>query len=199
MDALIGDLLGDGHIRFHSKKANNARMEFTFSTKNLPYLHYLKYVVYSVLCTQSKPTPWPNPKIGKLVSQYWFSTRSLPLFTKLHKEWYKEIDGKNRKIVPLNIKEILRARGLAHWIMGDGYCNNNVISICTDCYTHEEVNLLIKTLDSNFNLKAKLAKRIKENGKVCWIIKFKSASIEKIREIVVPYIIPEILYKLNIK
>lgn len=33
MNALIGDLLGDGHIRFHNKKAKNVRMEFTFSTK----------------------------------------------------------------------------------------------------------------------------------------------------------------------
>ena len=68
MYALIGDLLGDGHIRFHNKKAENAIMVFTFSTVNLSYLHYLKDVIYSELCTQGKSTPWPNPKSGKLVS-----------------------------------------------------------------------------------------------------------------------------------
>jgi hypothetical protein len=54
-DALIGDLLGDGHLRFHGKSTIennkkvytcNARMEFTFSTPNLPYLRHLKYVLF---------------------------------------------------------------------------------------------------------------------------------------------------------
>jgi hypothetical protein len=127
------DLLGDGHIRFNNKKARKTRMEFTFLTKNLPYLHYLKYVIYLEVFIQSKLTSWPNSKLGKLFTQYWFSIGSLPIFYKLHQEWYKKIDDKNRKIVLLNIKEILRHRGLAHWIMGEGYCNNNVISLCTDC------------------------------------------------------------------
>jgi NADH:ubiquinone oxidoreductase subunit 4 (subunit M) len=54
-DALIGDLLGDGHLRFHGKSTIennkkvytcNARMEFTFSTPNLPYLRHLKHVLF---------------------------------------------------------------------------------------------------------------------------------------------------------
>jgi len=65
-DAIIGDLLGDGHIRFLGKRTNklnervnigNARMEFTFSTANLPYLRYLKFVAYREICTISEPTP----------------------------------------------------------------------------------------------------------------------------------------------
>ena len=57
----------------------------------------------------------------------------------------------------------------------------------------------MEALNSNFSLKAKTVKRIKENGEICWRIRFKSSSLEKIREIVIPYIIPEMLYKLNIK
>jgi hypothetical protein len=63
-DAIIGDLLGDGHIRYSNrrkdkKKTNigNARMEFTFSTQNLPYVQYLKFVAYQEICTPSLPTP----------------------------------------------------------------------------------------------------------------------------------------------
>jgi hypothetical protein len=79
LDAIIGDLLGDGHMRFSGRKRlseneynnrGNARMEFTFSTANLPYVRYLKFVAYSDICTISEPTPWPNPKSGKPVSQY---------------------------------------------------------------------------------------------------------------------------------
>jgi hypothetical protein len=66
MDAIIGDLLGDGHIRHNNKNTNkdtpnlkigNARMEFTFSIDNLPYLRYLKFVAYSEICTKTEPTP----------------------------------------------------------------------------------------------------------------------------------------------
>lgn len=63
-------------------------MEFTFSTQNLSYLRHLKYVVYQRIFTSLEPTPWYNPKTEKVPTQYWFSTISLPLLTKLHKKWY---------------------------------------------------------------------------------------------------------------
>jgi len=87
-DALIGDLLGDEYIR-PSSNGNRARMEFTFSKKNLPYLNSLKFIVYSEFCTLTKPTPWPNPKTGKSVTQYWLSTRYLPIFKELYDQWSK--------------------------------------------------------------------------------------------------------------
>ena len=48
MDALVGDLLADGHIRLKTYKDGNfiGRLEFTFSVKNLPYLRYLKFIIY---------------------------------------------------------------------------------------------------------------------------------------------------------
>jgi len=64
MNALVGDLLGDGHIRVFNNSNGKGRLEFTFSIMNLPYLRYLKFGIYSELCTQSEPTPWPNPKSG---------------------------------------------------------------------------------------------------------------------------------------
>jgi len=58
-------LLGDGHLGFHIKtpikdnqsvKRGNARMEFTVSTNNLPYLRYLKFVAYREICRTTEPT-----------------------------------------------------------------------------------------------------------------------------------------------
>jgi hypothetical protein len=207
-DAIIGDLLGDGHIIFHgkSKKENNenmnvgnTRMEFTFSRQNLPYLQYLKFVIYKDICTTSLPTPWPNPKTGKLITQYWFSTRSLPLFTKLHKEWYKEIEGKYIKILPFNIEKLLKAQGLAHWIMGDGFWNKNsrTIHLCTDNFTFEEVNKLAEIINNNFSIDTKVINRISDNGNKCWRIKISANSVQNLRDIIGPYMIPEMLYKLG--
>lgn len=198
MDAIIGDMLGDGHIRC-SPNNKKGRMEFTFSTDNLPYLNYLKFVIYSELCNLTKPTPWPNPKTGKLVTQYWFGTRYLLLFKELHNQWYKKINDKNVKIVPLNIKEVLKPRGLAHWIMGDGYWNGNTVYLCRDCYTEKEVILLIDTLNCNFGIISKKVKRLPKSGVICWRIRIDPKSVDKLRETVTPFMIPDILYKLNIK
>ena len=83
--------------------------------------------------------------------------------------------------------------------MGDGYSKGNTIYICTDCYTVEEVNLLCKSIYINFDIEAIPVKRIKSNGAICWRIKIPSDNIQKLRYIVKPYMISEMLYKLNIK
>ena len=43
-----------------------------------------------------------------------FATRTLPCFNELHNLFYKN----NKKIVPLNIYEILNPIPIQHWIMG---------------------------------------------------------------------------------
>lgn len=106
------------------------------------------------------------------------------------------------KIVPLNIGELISPRGLAHWLMGDGYwdTNNKTVVICTDNFTKVEVELLIKTLKDNFDLLATKNRRIKANKEVCWRIRFssKSENITKLRTLVKPYFISLLNYKLNI-
>ena len=50
-DAVVGDLLGDGHIRASALNQPNinGRLKFTFSTKNLPYAEYLKFTKHAPL------------------------------------------------------------------------------------------------------------------------------------------------------
>lgn len=116
-EILTGELLGDGHIKYDPLKNPlvNGRIEFTFSAKILHYVNYLKYDVLASICTVSRPTPWPNPELtGKEPTQYWFSTKRLPAISNLHQLWYKIIDGKYIKILPLTIEELLTPVALAH-------------------------------------------------------------------------------------
>ena len=81
----------------------------------LIYVNYLKFKVLAPLCTSSKPTPWSNSKLeDKEPTQYWFSTKRLPVLTSLHGVWYKEIEGKFIKVLPYNIEELLTPIALAH-------------------------------------------------------------------------------------
>jgi LAGLIDADG DNA endonuclease family len=134
-----------------------------------------------------------DKRTGKFYKSIAFKTAVFDYLNEYHTLFYEN----KKKIVPKNIQELLTARGLAYWIMDDGYYNNNILNLCTDCYAYEEVNLLVETLNSNFSLKAKSVKRIKENGEICWRIRFKSSSINKIREIVKPYIHQSMFYKIQ--
>jgi len=117
----------------------------------------------------------------------------------LHHLWYKEIDGKYIKILPEEIEEMLTPVGLAHWIMGDGYYNRGIVKICTDNFTQEEVLKLIKVLDNKFEIKSSINRRKNANGNIVWRIRVRKLSMEKLIKLVIPYFIPEMLYKLGIK
>lgn len=205
LDPMVGELLGDGGIGFPGKRGNNARFAITMGIDNYPYLLHLRYNIYKDLCTDSKPIPYPNTdKTGLPIQQYWFGTKSLLAFTLLHKTWYiNKQSGKSKytKIVPININEMLKPIGLAHWIMGDGYWNTSekTVYLCTDNFTEKEVELLIEVLHLNFGLLSTKSKRIKSNKEICWRIRLssKAANLNLLRLIVNPYMIPEMEYKLG--
>lgn len=115
-EVITGELLGDGYISYDpvNKPLINGRIEFTFAAKILHYVNYLKFNVLASICTSHEPTPWSNPKMeSKGPTQYWFSTKRLPVITNLYQFWYKQIDGKYIKVLPLNIEELLTPLGLA--------------------------------------------------------------------------------------
>lgn len=89
--------------------------------------------------------------------------------------------------------------GLAHWIMGDGFYDHGGVKICTDNFTQEEVLKLIKVLDNKFDIKSSINRRKNPNGKIVWRIRVRKLSMEKLTKLVIPYFIPEMLYKLGIK
>ncbi|GGU89389.1 hypothetical protein GCM10010211_64890 [Streptomyces albospinus] len=54
LDAIVGDMLGDGSINrgnYIKWPGTNGRLEFTFAISNLAYLRHLKFNVYSSICT----------------------------------------------------------------------------------------------------------------------------------------------------
>jgi hypothetical protein len=63
------------------------------------------------------------------------------------------IDGK--KIIPSNINELLTVHSLAYWLCDDGsFCKStHRVRLCTESFTLAEVNLLIQTLNTKWDLK----------------------------------------------
>ena len=135
---------------------------------------------------------------GKEPTQYWFSTKRLPVITGLHNLWYKQIEGKFIKVLPDNIEELLTPIALAHWIMGDGYFTEGSLKICTDNFTKDEVLKLIEVLDVKYGILATINKRTNPDGAVKWRIRISKLSMDKLISLVRPHIISEMLYKLGI-
>ena len=81
---------------------------------------------------------------GKTFTSFTFATRVYPCLTIWHNMFYPE----GKKVVSLNLYNMLTYEALAHWIMGDGNWDNSAktVVICTDTFTLAEVELLITVL-----------------------------------------------------
>ena len=106
-------MLGDGSISLSKTNKGKGKYSMTMDVYSLNYLIQLNENIYSQI-TNTKIHAYPNVLLpqhkGKEITQYYFSTRTHPLFTALHSLWYKWDEDKNKfiKIVPLNISEIFR-------------------------------------------------------------------------------------------
>lgn len=166
------------------------------------YVKYLKHDALASICTESDPTPGPNPKRGLEPQQFGFSSRRLVSITQLDSTWYTTIEGKSVKILPLDIKNMLTPLGLAHWIMGDGYYSDGTTKIfCSaqDNFSKQEVLILIDILEDKFGIKSTIRKRSSLSSSIVWRISISKHSMEKFILLVRPYIIPEMFYKLGLK
>ena len=181
------------------KPNTNAQLAMTLKSKE--HVTYLWQHIYKEICSDTFPHPWPNPKTGKPVTQYHFASRALPSITEIHKQWYvlNKENNKFIKIVPLNIGNLLTPLGLAHWIMGDGYWSAGTLYLGTDNFTSKEVDLLINTLNINFNLIAGKNQRTKDNKGICWRIRLSqdSNNLKILKSLVKTHLIKSMLYKIG--
>jgi hypothetical protein len=119
-----------------------------------------------------------------------FFTRTLPCFTVLHQLFYIN----KVKVIPENIYNLLTPIALAHLIMGDGGFKSQGIYICTDSDSIQYVVRLMNVLIIRYDLKCTLHKASNKCGNRIYISR---NSLDKVKEIVKPYFIPSMVYKLG--
>lgn len=187
----------------NGKASGNARYEMTMAAAVHYYISVLFNIVYGQY-SASGLKPWPNLLLpqhaDKMVSQYHFNTRSIPLFTALHSLWYVwSVDsGSFIKIVPLCIGEMFGPITLAYWIMDDGYFEGTwckVTLLCTDCYTKDECLLLQQVL-LQWGIITTLNIRNKNTGS--YRIRVAKSTMPQLIKLVRPHILPKMLYKLGL-
>lgn len=190
-EIIIGCLLGD--LSAEKKNINsNTRLQFKQSIINIDYVNYL-YSLFKDYCG-SAPIVIKSfddrPSKMKEYSAIKFQTLSLPCFNK-NREMFYNLEG--TKIIPLNLIDCLTARGLAHWIMDDGYKFNKGFYLSTESFTLNEHKLLINILKSKFDLESNYHKHT--NGYRLYIF---SSSMDKLKSTVKPYVLTHFYYKLGL-
>lgn len=190
-DILIGLILGDLYIQKLTKNGN-PNLQFEQGLVNKDYMFHL-YDLFKDYCNSEPKISErkPDPRTNKVYSRVRFHTYYLPCFNELYSLFYPE----GKKVIPLNIGELLTPIGLAYWAMDDGNRDRNNFILNTNSYTLNEVELLSSVLKEKFNLDCTLQKHSKDKNQ--YRINIRTKSVPLFKELVLPYFHDSMIYKLN--
>ena len=190
-EIITGSMLGDLSSERKSIKSN-ARLQFKQSIKNEVYINHL-WSLFKEYCG-SKPLTMSyfDKRVNKMkdYSSIKFQTLSLPCFNEFREMFYNH-DG--LKIIPLNLKELLTERGLAYWIMDDGYKSEKGFYLCTESFSLSEIIFLIDILKSKLGLECNYHSHT--NGYRLYIF---GSSKDKLINLIKLYLLSHFYYKFDL-
>ena len=176
---IIGSILGDGYVRIIPGR-KNAFLEINHSIKAKEYVDW-KYSVLMNIC-KSEPKE-RNTNNGRVA--YRFFTKQNREITNLLNLFYKN----GKKVIPVDLE--LNPIVLAVWFMDDGSNSRSNIYFNTQQFSLIDQNRLLHKL-RQIGLKARLNK-----DKKYYRIRILKESISKLNQIIDPYIIQSMRYKLS--
>jgi ubiquinol-cytochrome c reductase cytochrome b subunit len=192
LSVIFGSLLGDGHAE---KRIGGVGTRISFYQEHT----HIKYAIWlhSLLSTRgycNSVIPKVKSRIGikgKLRKVVRIHTWTYTSFNWIHDLWYV-----NRiKRVPSCIKEYLTPLALAIWIMDDGSKLGKSLKLCTNSFSYSDCLILVNCLYDNFSIKATI-QLAGAKSKDQYHIYIRVESMVTLRQIVSPFIIPEMMYKI---
>ena len=192
-EASIGLILGDANLQTQNN-GKTYRMKFEWSDKNKAYLDHVYNLFDEWVLSQPHKKSRLSSK-GNLIVNWGFQTISHEAFHFLNILFLK---NKHKGISEEIIPDFLTPRGLAYWFMDDGgkldynkNSKNRSIVLNTHSFTDMEVDLMSQQISSKFNLLCEV--RSNKNKK---IIVIKDGSYQAFYDLIDPYLILEMRYKL---
>ena len=186
-EVLMGILLGDAHLETQNQ-GRTYRVKIEQSLKHQDYVQHLYEIFKPWVLTppQSKEKSYR----GHTSWNCWFQTVSHAAFRFYAHQFY--VEGQRR--VPRLIHRWLKPRALSYWFMDDGSMKSRQskgVILNTQSYPLNDVQRLVDVLQGNFGLQAKPRKQ-----KEGFQIYISGKSYETFRELVKPYLIDSMLYKM---
>jgi predicted transcriptional regulator len=179
----LGTLYGDGHLTIPSD-SKNARGHFAHSLKQQEYCFW-KYDKLKRFCSKPRFEQEYDKRTEKIYYSVRVLLRSYPCFTRLYPLLY------NNKIKYISKQLInkLEPLGIAVWFMDDGYISGDAYHLSTNCFTDEDLDLIIEMFKNKFDIEfTKFANHV---------IRVRWKDCEKFRNLISPYIHSNCLYKLG--
>lgn len=186
---IFGSLLGEGYVE---KRASGTRINFYQEAVHVSYLLYLHNLLSKLGYCNNK-IPEISTRLGakgKIRRIIRFSTWTYTNLNWIYDLWYIN----KIKQVPKCINKYLTPLALAIWIMDNGGKVNQGLKLSTNSFNYNDCLILINALNNNFNLKCSIQLAGAPNQYIIYIWK---ESMEDLKRIVSPYIIPSMKYKLN--
>lgn len=197
-ELLVGALLGDAHIG--RTGLNKAFITFEQSAKKADYLNHLfqeiKKQGLPIRDNSLREYTRSDARYNVNNSSLYFRTESLEEIKPLA-EMFLDKSGKKR--VPTNIAEHLTEKSLAYWIMDDGQqVKRGGVTLCTDSFNSQEINILRDALKTNFNLITSIHKKKGSNESIYERIYINKDSLDSIKPSLIPHMHDSMLYKINV-
>ena len=187
-EIIIGKLLGDGHLETRTR-GNTYRLKIEHGEPQKFYVDWLYHELKTIAANE------PQRKVqrvsGKEYVKYWFNTFSTGSLRFYGQQWYR----KRKKMIPRQMNRWITPLVLAVWFMDDGSIkskHHRAKIINTQSFSKEEILRLIDLLDRKYGIKAKL--RYQKEGYQIYLL---SETIEIFEDMIRPYIIPSMAYKLG--
>ena len=194
-EILIGLLLGDGHLQCRHGNSRFIYGQSSLREHQLNYFYHIFDLFKSFLSVKFKvkSRSFVDKRTLNTYSSISFATLTLPCLTKYRNLFY---NVQNKKIIPLNINQLLTPRGLAYWIMDDGSLQNKGLHLSTYNFSHEEIILLKNTLEYLFAPDF-LVKCSIHNHKKGYRIYIWEESMILVRNQISQYMHKDMLYKIS--
>lgn len=184
-EVLYGSLLGDMSIDTNWK---NARPIISQGGEQLAYFEH-KCEIFKNLIGEPSTKDRYDKRTKKYYHKYIAKFLTNPIYTEL-----------KAKLYPNGIKTVTKywldkvtARGLAYWFMDDGTSSG---VIATNSFSKEECLLIVDWFKEKWDIECTLQKSI-NNVHEQYVIYIRSKSRPKFYNLVKPYFIPSMLYKLE--
>jgi hypothetical protein len=194
-EVAIGMILSDSCMY---KKSNHSLIKFEQGYAQEEFLIHL-FSLFKTYCFMEEPGKRIELRGERkgLIKSLWFKTFSHYSFDEIWNLFYIEGHNTSAKIIQENlILNHLSDKGLAYWIMGDGSLQKNgqTMILHTQSYNENENFILSKELNEKFGFQTV----VKLHKNIYWIIQFSKEDALILHNLIKPYIIQSMAYKLPI-
>lgn len=181
-EIVFGTVLGDGCIANHGRLA---RLMLGQCEKQKDFLHWKAHEL-GITKIQVRE----NKRKDSIM--YYCNSYTHMEYKNIRKKFYIN----NKKIVPRDISNYITPLALAVWIMDDGsLCSPFNIRISTDSFSYQDHLVLKDMFKIKFDLNVKICEYTRRNSKY-YYLSFNKKNTLKLEEIVKPYILDCMKYKL---